>query len=222
MFKLVDRQKERFLVIIGGWAFDYRIFTGLDLPFNYIFSDGDQNGLKKNLKEKGIDKISLLGWSKGVFAACDFASDNADITEEVILVSARKKYEKIHLAEIKMSLKKNKTAFLKWFYKQCFCQAEIQNYNRFKNTLLKEYLRRMSLNELIEGLDRLSQAAIKTDSLKKIKNIKFVHGQNDAIAPLSEAFELSNTIKQSKLIVFDGAGHLPFLHKDFKRRLYEN
>ena len=84
MFKFVDRQKERFLVIMGGWAFDYRIFTGLDLPFNYIFSDGGQNGLKKNLKEKGIDKISLLGWSKGAFAACDFASDNADTIEEMI------------------------------------------------------------------------------------------------------------------------------------------
>ena len=53
MFKFVDRQKERFLVIMGGWAFDYRIFTGLDLPFNYIFSDDPQNGLKKHLKEKG-------------------------------------------------------------------------------------------------------------------------------------------------------------------------
>ena len=126
------------------------------------------------------------------------------------------------IEEIKIFLRKNKTAFLRQFYKQCFNSANKQNYKWFKETLLKEYLNEISLENLIDGLDQLGRATIEIDLLKNIENIKIVHGQNDAIAPLNEAIDLAKDIKQSQLIIFDDAGHLPFLRQDFKKRIYEN
>jgi len=227
MFKFIDRKEKRYIVLISGWAFDYRIFASLDLPYNYLFFCGEsainfEDELKKILEKNNIDKISLLGWSQGAFMASDFAGSNPGIVEEVILVGTRKKYEKEDLKDIKNYLVKNRTAYLYNFYKKCFNHQEKNFYQWFKNTLLKNYLEEMSLEQLAEGLDWLERAEINSGSLKKIKHIKIVHGCADSIAPIEEAVDLSDSLPQSQLITFDKTGHLPFLQKDFKRRLYED
>jgi len=226
MFKFVDGKQKDHLVVIGGWAFDYRIFDTMELPYNYIFFCGEctvdfEAELKKTLEKHNINKISLLGWSQGAFTACDFAGKNPDIIKEIILAGARQKYEKEGLTEIKKYLIKNKRAYLYRFYRRCFSESEEDSYQWFRDSLLKSYLKEMSLERLIEGLDRLGQAEIEPAALKKLNRIKIVHGSADSISPVDEAVELSNSLPQSQLIVFDGAGHLPFLRKDFKKRLYE-
>ncbi|MDD5457891.1 MAG: alpha/beta hydrolase [Phycisphaerae bacterium] len=226
MFKFVNREQEQHLVLFDGWAFDHRIFSTLDLPYNYIFFCGEpaadfENRLKQALAENRIDKISLLGWSQGAFAACDFAAGNPDMIEEIVLVSARKKYEKEGLDDIKNYLVRNRTAYLYKFYKDCFSQREKKSYQWFKESCLRRYLEEMSLGQLINGLDRLGEAEITPHFLKKIKHIKIIHGKADSIAPFDEAVKLSNSLPQSQLITFAEAGHLPFLQKNFKRRLYE-
>ena len=227
MFKFIARDEKRYLILISGWAFDYRIFTTLDLPYNYIFFCGEsavgfEDELKKMLDKNGIDKISLLGWSQGAFMACYFASRNLGFVEEIILVGTRRKYEKEGLANIKRYLVKNRTAYLYKFYKECFCDQEKNYYRWFKDTLLKNYLEEMSLEQLAKGLDWLEHAEINPDSLKKLKHIKIVHGCDDSIAPIEQAVDLSDSLPRSQLITFDKTGHLPFLQKDFKRRLYED
>ena len=227
MFKFIDREEEQYIVLVSGWAFDYRVFATLDLPYNYIFFCGDsavgfEDELKKMLDKNGINKVSLLGWSQGAFMACDFASRNPGIVEEIILAGTREKYEKAGLANIKRYLVKNRTAYLYKFYKECFCDQEKNYYRWFKDTLLKNYLEEMSLEQLVEGLDWIEQAEINSDSLKRLKHIKIVHGCADSIAPIEEAVDLSDSLPQSQLITFDKTGHLPFLQKDFKQRLYED
>ena len=226
MFKFIDRKQNRHLVLFSGWAFDHRIFQLMDLPYNYIFycseSLADFEGeLKKVLDTNSIDKISLLGWSQGAFIACNFAGSCPAVIEEIILAGARQKYDKDGLEKIKQYLTKNKTAYLYSFYKECFGPCEKDLYRRFKDTLLKNYLEEFSLEQLIKGLDRIGRAKIDVNSLKEIENIKIVHGRADSIAPVDEAVQLSKSLPQSQLIVFDEAGHLPFLQKDFKKRLYE-
>ena len=212
------------MVIVGGWAFDYRIFASLELGYNYLLFCGDclvdfEGELEKVLLKKDIDRISLLGWSQGAFAACAFAGGNREIVEEVILISARQKYEEHGLLEIKNYLEKNSTAYLYSFYRKFFGRQEKELYQRFKETLLKDYLKQ-SPQKLIEGLDWIGQAEIKPEALKDLKNITIVHGRNDSIAPVDEAIELADSLPQARLIVFEDVGHLPFLRKDFKKRLY--
>ena len=209
------------MVLFGGWAFDHRIFDTMKLPYNYIFFRGEAAELKKTLEKNNINKISLLGWSQGAFAACDFAGKNPDAVEEVMLVGTRKRYEKEKLADIKKYLIKNKRAYLYKFYRQCFSKNEEDNYRRFSSSLLKSYLKEMSLERLIEGLDRLGQAEIEPAVLKRLKRIKIVHGLADSVAPVDEAAQIANSLPQSQFITFENTGHLPFLRKDFKKRLYE-
>lgn len=226
MFKFVDRKESKALVLIGGWAFDYRIFGTLDLPFNYFFyideSGGDfETELKQLLAENCIKKISLFGWSQGAFVACDFACNNVDIIDEVIFVGLRTKYDKENLQEIKKYLSKNKKAFLYSFYKDCFCRQEQSCYLWFKNNLLKDYLENTEPDRLVSGLDVLLRYQIRPEALEQIKDIKIVHGKEDAIAPVEQAVTIAKTLPQAKFIGFERTGHLPFLRDDFKKRLYE-
>ena len=71
-------------------------------------------------------------------------------------------------------------------------------------------------------LDCIGRAVIKQAALKNLKNIIIVHGRGDLIAPVEQAVELAGNLPQGRLIVFENAGHLPFLQKDFKKRLYEH
>ena len=227
MFKSVDRSQKDCLVVIGGWAFDSRVFASLDLPYNYLFFEDDssvnfQTQLKETLAKNSIEKVSLLGWSQGAFIACDFACRHTDVVEEVILIGLRKKYEKQSLDNIKKLLAKNQKAYLYSFYKQCFCAEEQESYRWFKDQLLKDYVANFSTEQLIEGLDRLGEGNIDIESLKKIKSIKIVHGSQDAIAPIAESLEIANVLANAKFIEFENTGHLPFLREDFCQRIYEN
>lgn len=221
MFKFLGRKKKSFLALIPGWAFDYRIFDTLDLPYNYLlfcgntFSDFEYS-LKEELRKNRIKRVSLFGWSHGGFLACDFTGKNPDIVDEVILVSIRKKYEQETLGNVKKYLKKNKTTFLYKFYRECFSKKEAEAFSWFKKSLMKDYLQNIKLNELLENLAWLSRLQIDKKCLEKIPKIKIVHGAEDKIAPLGEAEEIKDNLPQARLIVFEETGHLPFLRKDFR------
>ena len=99
MFKFIDRKQKRYMVLIGGWAFDNNIFDTLDLPYNYIYFNGEtsvnfEDELISFLKKNDIEKVSFLGWSQGSFIACNFAGGYPEMLEDIILVGARKKYDK--------------------------------------------------------------------------------------------------------------------------------
>jgi len=226
MFKFIDKNQKDNLILIPGWAFDYRIFQNMDLPFNYyLYLDTSitdfENDLKNLLDKNNLTKISILGFSRGAFAACDFASKNAELIDQLILIGIRKKYPGKDLEKIKNLITKNKKAFLYSFYAQCFCQHENDLRHSFKNSLLKDYLQNFSTESLLQGLKYLSNAQIEPASISKINNIKIIHGRLDYIAPINQALNIANSLTNAKLSIFESAGHLPFLQKDFKKRIYE-
>jgi len=226
MFEFEDRKQDGWLVLIAGWGFDYRIFSTLVLPYNYIFSsyegaDNFEAGLKKLLAAKGIKKVSVLGWSQGAFSAADFAAKNLEQINELILVGLRRKYEKQKLEEIRQLIARNRAAYMRSFYRQCFCAQERDYYLRFKNTLLKSYLDEMTSEQLIAGLDRLGRLRIGAEGLKSLKDVKIVHGSSDAVASVNEAIDLAGELPCSRLFIFEDTGHLPFLREDFRKRLYD-
>jgi len=105
-FKLLDRGFNDTLVLIPGWATDYRIFSALDLDYNYLMTDkfypfNFNAELAGFLNKERIDKVSLFGWSLGGFLAGGFALKNPDRINELILISIRKKFERAALEEIK-------------------------------------------------------------------------------------------------------------------------
>ncbi|MFC1676214.1 alpha/beta fold hydrolase [Planctomycetota bacterium] len=226
MFEYVEREQEQTLVFIPGWAFDCRIFAGLDLPYNYLFYNGQSIGnfegqLQETIIARNIQNLSLFGWSQGAFAACNFASKNPDIVNEVILSGVKKKYEKEGLEKIKNYLSKNAHLYLSRFYKQCFCKSEKEHYEWFRDVFLKDYMNQFSPKLLAENLDWMNKMSIEPKQLMNLKQITILHGETDAIAPVEEAIEIANSLPGCRFISFEQTGHLPFLREDFASLLYD-
>ncbi|MDP3803944.1 MAG: alpha/beta fold hydrolase, partial [Candidatus Omnitrophota bacterium] len=178
-FKLVARGFRGTILLIPGWATDYRIFADLDIGFNYLlplkFSPFDfEEGLQKAMEEYKLKKISMLGWSMGGFIASEFASRHRDSVDEIIFVSVRQKYDPAEIKDIKAYLGKNCRGFLYKFYDGCFSEFERDRFGWFKKKLLKDYINQMSVPILLEGLDYLSGRQFDTGGLRGQK-VKFIH-----------------------------------------------
>jgi pimeloyl-ACP methyl ester carboxylesterase len=226
VFEFVDRKTSRMLVLISGWAFDCRIFSSLDLPYDYLLFRGDalehfEQELRKQIATRDVEKVSLFGWSQGAFAAADFASKNPELVDELILAGARRQYENEAVERVQRYVKKNAHAFLLKFYKECFSKNEQEVYRRFRHSLFADYLCSISVEKLMSQLDWLRNKRIQSASLKDGVRVTFVHGGDDAIAPVAEIAELAGQIPTARLVVFEEAGHIPFLRNDFSQRLYE-
>ena len=220
-FKLLDRGSSDTILLIPGWATDFRIFAPLDIRFNYLFPDdfspfGFGADLARAMSESGMKKVSVLGWSMGAFVACDLLPKYAELVDEVILVGARIHYPKAENEKIKDLLIKNSKAFLYKFYRDCFSAEDKGAFTWFKENLLEDYLERTDLKNLFEGLDYLSARRMETSRLEDV-NVTFVHGKLDKIAPLKEAEELKRALPSARAFYIEGAGHMPFLSQKFKR-----
>ncbi len=226
MFKFLNREKTRTLVLMPGWAFDCGIFRCLDLPYNYLLFCGEdltafEPGLKNSLRKRGMGKISLFGWSQGAFLACNFADGNRDLVDELILVGLKKRCERRILENVKICVERNRKAYLSKFYRDCFSEEEAREFSWFKARFLRDYLENMAKEHLLRHLDWLANAQMDTKPLRKLKSVKIVHGVSDRIAPVEEAVSVAGELPQASLILMRDAGHLPFLRSDFKRYLHE-
>lgn len=221
-FNYIDRGEVRTLVLIPGWASDSRIFTGLDLSYNYFVPENFSHlnfkeSLLDAIEERGIKKISLFGWSLGGFLAQEFAMEHPDLIDRLILVSVRKGYEKEKLSEIRKNLERSKEGYLYKFYSQSFHSSD--NLSIFKRGLLKNYLKEFSLEKLLDSLDYLGSQEIDTNLLSSLKDIKIIHGRHDRIAPVEEAMEIARKIRPAQLNIVEDAGHIPFLESSFNKEL---
>jgi pimeloyl-ACP methyl ester carboxylesterase len=223
--KFINRGFKNDLVLVSGWATDWRIFHSLDLNYNYIslieFSPSNfTDGLSQYLKDNSVDKVSMFGWSMGAFLAADFTVKNQNKVKELYLLSIRKKYEPEVLKEIKDKLEKNKTAWLYKFYMDCFSRQDPEGLSWFKKVLLKDYLKGFELLKLYEGLDYLSTAELNTGVLSKAGYLKIFHGIDDAIAPFKEALEIKDKLPNAGFVAMQKTGHALFLSPFFKEIFY--
>lgn len=222
-FKLVNRGADKTIVFIPGWASDYRIFSTLDLNYNYLlpveFSPfGFGKDLRELLEKDSLDKISLFGWSMGGFLASDFASQNPDKVDELIFVSIQKKYSQELLQDIKLKLKQNKKAFLYKLYLNSFSTKDREGLSWFKQHLLMSYIDELKLEDLLCGLDYLSATQINSELLAGIEKIRIFHGEEDKIASFDEARQIKLELPQAKFISLPGIGHTLFLNQQFKEK----
>lgn len=222
-FKFIDRGFKNLLVLIPGWATDYRIFSNLNLDYNYLLTtslhpfDFEKALLDKLDKTK---KISLFGWSLGGFLAAKFASRNLNRIDELILLGICRKFCIASLKDIELKLKKNKKAYLYKFYHECFSDNDIEAFTWFKKNLLKEYIDKIGIKDLLCGLDYFSKARISPQSLMPVSKIRIFHGAKDKIVPLKEAITIKSKIPHAEFICLEPTGHMPFLNPQFRNRFY--
>jgi pimeloyl-ACP methyl ester carboxylesterase len=110
---------------------------------------------------------------------------------------------------------KNARGFLLNFYRDCFAAEEKENYHWFKQTLQKVYLEKFNREPLLSSLAKLENSALDSRALAEIKNLTFIHGQDDKIAPVEEIKEFAKTLPQAHCHLIENCGHLPFLRGEF-------
>ncbi len=218
-FKLIDRAFKDTILLMPGWAADYRIFDTVDLDFNYLLPvrftpSGFEDALLESLKKESLGKISILGWSMGGFLAADFASKYPERVESLTLVGMRKRYEKEGIGKIINYITANKSAYLYKFYRECF-EAK----NEWLASLIKKYIKEIDPEQLIGGLDYLSKAELNLGKSKAFK-VRFIHGEDDSIAPVKGALSLKAEFPMTDLVLLKDTGHAPFLRSDFKEVFY--
>ena len=225
-FKILERGFKETLVLVPGWATDYRIFSLLDLNYNYIFPEKPDpldfnDKLLSFLNKKSMGKVSLFGWSMGGFLAVEFALKNSGRVDELILLGIRKSFDPKVLDEVRKKILEDRKAYLSKFYLSFFSEGEGEGLAWFRRNLLKGYLEEMSQAGLMAGLDYLSRARIDSGSLASIKRVRVFHGTEDRIAPFKEAEEIKDSLPGLNLVSMPAAGHAVFLSRGFKER-FEN
>lgn len=219
-FQYLDRGFKDILVLIPGWATDYRIFDTLELEYNYLIplklNHSDFSGcLAQILERKKIEKTILFGWSMGGFLALDFCRSFPLKVKELILVGFRKYFDKTALDEIASKIEKSKKAFLYKFYIDVFGSDE-NSYKWFKKNLMRQYLENNSEMDLVRGLKYLENSSINLQEFTQINKIKIFHSKNDLINPFIQAIDLSDNIPNAKFYVLEDSNHAAFLSKEFK------
>ena len=217
-FKLIDRGFKETILLIPGWASDYRIFDPLELNFNYLmpvmFSPFDfEPALLASFKENSFKEVSILGWSMGGFLAADFAAKYPQHVKSLTLIGMREKHDGAGIDKIKEYIETNQNSYLYKFYHECFSPEEKETLSVFKRGLMKDYLKEFATDELLTGLDYLAKAELKAEVFKKVKT-RLIHGDSDRIAPIEELIGMEG------IVVLKGAGHAPFLRNDFKKVFY--
>jgi len=78
----------------------------------------------------------------------------------------------------------------------------------------------MKSKALFAGLDYLLEAQLNPQRLQGVR-LKFIHGQEDAIVPVSEVSTLlKNVLPHANYIFLKDAGHIPFMAPNFRKVFY--
>ncbi len=187
-------------LFIHGWAFSSKVFRGLqgikvDLP-----GHGSNCGPYENL-ERAVESIALslpgkhdvVGWSLGGSIALMLALRFPAKVRRLFLIGASPffggAWPEKNVRALKLRIKKEG---INVFRKMAYPKP-------FEDTLEKEAFRMLEDYVRLDLRDRLP-------FLKK--EVTILHGKEDRIVPVYEAFKLHNLIKGSKLIILPG-GHFP-------------
>lgn len=206
-FVLIERGKRDWLVLLPGWAMDYRIFQPLNLNYNYIIPYEDNplrwEGSLRDILDVRKFKVNLLGLSLGGFFAIEFTTRYPQYIEGLYLIGIRRKYPFLQLRKIREYISRNKKVYLYKFYRECIGRRQ------FKHRLFEEYIKEISLDTLKLGLNYLEEGEVDITKLDGSKPIVFIHGEQDRIAPWKEAEKIAKRI-DAWFFCIKEAGHIPF------------
>ncbi|QGJ72373.1 Hypothetical protein PBC10988_40940 [Planctomycetales bacterium 10988] len=211
---------DRVLVLLPGWGFDHRIFTNLDLPYNYLLAadwprESCLESFSKELADKNLKTFSLLGWSLGALYAIELAKNFPEKVEVLGLASARPNYTEQEIETQKQQAHEDRTQTLLHFYRRCFL-GQRSNFQWFEKKLLPDYQDKWTTAELLEGLNVLKLKSIDVENINV--PLCFFQGTKDIVAPAPMIEEYLLTLpaaERAKHLIVKNAGHLPFLKQEF-------
>jgi pimeloyl-[acyl-carrier protein] methyl ester esterase len=216
---MIDNGADRQALILPGWATDWRVFRGLSPSLNLVspctfLPETYLPAVRDFLQQTSDRHLIVAGWSLGSFAALQLARELPDAVGGLILIGARRSYPAEDIQTVRGRLERNKAGCLRRFYRECFLPSQKEDFKRFRSGLMETYLEQMLPEDLEAGLDYLADREITVADAPPCKTL-FVHGGNDAVAPLSEARWLVDRMERAQMLVV-GTGHAAFLSPEFE------
>ena len=216
-FKLVNRGFKNTLLLLPGWACDWRIFSRLDIEYNYIFAldNVTARDIALYLQQAGIERISVLGFSMGSFVSADFAAAYPGYIKDLFLVSSCIKPDAALMDDIKSKVGLNRRAFLYRFYLSCFSRTDKESLRVFRKELMNEYLDIFTLKVLLRDLDYLKNISLSLDGINNAHRAVVCHGREDKVFPYENSLKIKELCPKVDFVTLDNAGHALFANNDF-------
>jgi len=220
-FRYIDNSNGELVVLVPGWATDARVFIPADIPYDALEATGSspddfEQALLRKLESDGR-KAVLVGWSFGALLAAEFAAKHPDLVESAVLMSVKPYYSEGDIERMEQFLRRDKTGYLKMFYRRCLGGHGRRERKWFEDTLQGIFIEQADMDELLGSLRSFSGKKLPLQALKVCQNrLVFLYGENDTIAPPEDMFEIKRNLPKANYIVFEDMGHMPFLHPDFK------
>jgi pimeloyl-ACP methyl ester carboxylesterase len=200
------------------FAKDHRVIT-LDLPGHgrSDWMDTTDDYLHKKaaeyiiglLDQLHIDSVNIMGISSGGFIAMYIATLRPQLAKKIIVIGGQVSYSKTTRDVITAIADPEKNPLP---------EIHIKNHGRQKASLIARQF--WNFRKLV-GDPLFTPEMMATISAK----VLIVHGDNDPIAPVSNAWEMFQHIPKARLWVVPNGGHVPIVVRgnagDFTRRAME-
>ncbi len=202
-----DRQMNRTLVYLPGWATDARLLPVERLDWNIITPERPLTGLASlpslAVFLRALTPVTVLGWSLGGLLAVEFARQYPSYIDRLWLASLRPRYPRPQVLALRESLVQQPERALRQFYRQCFYPAQMADYGHFRLRWEQEYLADFPRDSLLAGLDFLAGVDLPSTALPC--PTLCVHGEQDVVAPYAEARAWANAAGAPMHVLADTA-----------------
>jgi len=173
--------------------------------------------IKKFLDKIGVEKLSLAGSSTGGWIAWEFASAFPRAVNRLVLINSAgyfTSYSKppvfyfVNRPVVKKLLNRG---IPRWPVKQILKSA-FGNKKKLTNKLIDRYYKIVNRQGNLAAMIKIAAQEINADT-EKIKAIEtpslIIWGDRDKIISVREAHRFHKDLVNSKLIIYNGVGHLP-------------
>ena len=198
-------------------------FGGSDKPFlNYTISYFSQF-VKSFLRQIGIndsDKVTIIGHSLGGYIAVDYAIENKEQIEKLVLIDSSGMLDR-------------PTSLLEQYLDAAMETDPISRYSKVKKVfegLMSQPFRLLPIiiDMFISVIEKpgakyafesafrnSTTTSINMERLEKIKDLPclIIWGEKDDLIPLGHIDRFRQILKDAETIVIDDAGHSPFVEK---------
>lgn len=226
------------LIILTGWAVGKFVWKPLcellKQDYNITFidwedvtsADGFEDKVKALIREKGIERFSIIGWSLGSLVAIDIAANFLPQIDRMILFSATSRFIQDETGDYKIgwnrkiidrmifSLKKRSVEILDSFYKNLFTSSEVSSgYYEYFLKEMQHINKNYPVQYLYAGLEYLIMKDLRENLGSVDIPTLLIHGGDDRICPVEAGAYVNSCLKTSEMVVLAETGHAPFFTK---------
>lgn len=213
-----------FHLIMPALAEHYTVYAVDQIGFGLSDKSPDLDFSKTNsavligklMDQLGVVRYHLLGHSMGGEVAMHIALNRPESVDRLILLNSaglgdlqngrRTRLPAWMIDNILQNYLLQRLVFLRTVYDNSF--ADANNFARFY--YFNKQIPATALNRIIEDND----SGILGERIAEIENpALLIWGRQDRIIPLDQGRELARLLPDSRLVIFEECGHLPYLEK---------